>query len=273
MNTAKTTIVVAHRGFRSIAPENTLLAAQKGYEIGADYWELDVAASSDGVLVVLHDDNLSRTTDAQALYPNRKPWAVYDFSLPELKRLSAGSWYAKVDPFKQIAQENIKASELAKFNTERIPTLLEALELTKERSWKVNIEIKDATGRACDPWIVEKTAELVRSLGMADDVIVSSFNHEYLMRMKKIAPEIRRAALIDRPVLDPLAILSRLEAIALNPNYKYLDEATTRRVRNAGYEVFVWTVNEKSDMERLVLWGVSGIITDFPDRAMEILGR
>jgi glycerophosphoryl diester phosphodiesterase len=108
---------------------------------------------------------------------------------------------------------------------------------------------------------------------MANDVIVSSFNHEYLMRMKTAAPEIRRAALIDRPVLDPIAILARLEAVALNPNHRYLDEATTKRVLRAGYQVLVWTVNEKPDMERLLSWGVTGIITDFPDRALEILHK
>jgi glycerophosphoryl diester phosphodiesterase len=273
MNTAQTTVVIAHRGFRGLAPENTLLAAQKGHDVGADYWELDVAASSDGELVVIHDDNLSRTTDARALFPGRKPWIVYDFSLAELKLLSAGSWYARTDPFKQIESGTLRPAEMASFDEEKIPTLKEALELTKKLSWKVNIEIKDASGRACDSWIVEKTAELVRSLDMANDVIVSSFNHEYLMRMKTAAPEIRRAALIDRPVLDPIAILARLEAVALNPNHRYLDEATTKRVLQAGYQVLVWTVNEKPDMERLLSWGVTGIITDFPDRALEILHK
>lgn len=266
-------VVMAHRGFRGIAPENTLLAALKGYESGAEYWELDVAASSDGTLVVIHDDSLKRTTDAEALFPGREPWSVYAFSLSELKSLSAGSWYGRTDPFKQIASGRVKAEDLAGFKDLRIPTLEEALLFTKEKGWKVNVEIKDATGEACDAWIVEKTAGLIRSLGMAESTVVSSFNHAYLARMMKAAPEVPRAALIDRPIPDPVAVLRRLEAVALNPNYKHLDEKTVREVRAAGYKVYVWTTNEKADMERLVSWGVSGLITDFPDRALEILGR
>ena len=266
-------LVMAHRGFRSLAPENTLFAAQKGYESGADYWELDVAASSDGVLFIMHDDNLLRTTNASTAFPDRDPWIIYDFTSSELKSLDAGSWYEKADPFKQILGGRVGKKETAAFRGLRIPTLAEALELTKKNGWKVNIEIKNATGRTCDPWIVEKTAEMARSLDMSGSVVVSSFNHDYLLRMKKAAPEIRTAALINRPLSDPVAVLKRLGAMALNPNFKYLDEETVKSVRAAGFDVFVWTPNEKADMERLVQWGVTGLITDFPDRALEAVGR
>lgn len=264
---------MAHRGFRAIAPENTLLAAQKGYESGADYWEMDVAASLDDELVIIHDDNLARTTDAEELFPNRSPWTVYDFTLAELKSLDAGSWYAKADQFRQIAAGRVTKQDLASFGGIKVPTLAEALELTKKNGWKVNIEIKDATGRACDPWIVEKTADLVRAMEMTESVVVSSFNHAYLVRMKKAMPEIRVAALIDKPIADPVSVLTRIGAMALNPNFKYLDEDTVKKVRAAGFDVFVWTPNEKPDMERLVRWGVTGLITDFSDRALAVLGR
>jgi len=266
-------LVMAHRGFRGIAPENTLPAAQKGYDSGADYWELDVAASSDGELVVMHDDTLARTTDADELFPNRSPWTVYDFTLAELKSLDAGSWYAKADQFRQIAAGRVTKQDLDSFVGIRVPTLAEALELTKKNGWNVNIEIKDATGRDCDPWIVEKTADLVKAMGMSGSVVVSSFNHAYLLRMKKALPEIRIAALVDKPIADPVSTLQRMGAMALNPNHRYLDEATVKKVREAGFDVFVWTPNEKADMERLVRWGVTGLITDFPDRALEVLGR
>lgn len=266
-------VVMAHRGFRGIAPENTLLAALKGYESGADYWELDVAASADGTLVVLHDDSLKRTTDAASLYPSRSPWSVYSFTLAEIRSLSAGAWYETTDPFKQIAAGRVDAKDLVAFQSLGVPTLEEALLLTKDKGWKVNVEIKDATGEACDGWIVENTSAMIRSLDMAGSVVVSSFNHEYLLRLKAAAPEIQRAALIDKPIADPIALLKRLEAVALNPNYKYLDEKTVREVRSAGFHVYVWTPNKKTDMERLVAWGVTGLITDFPDRALEILGR
>lgn len=273
MSASSVVLVMAHRGFRGIAPENTLLAAQKGYDSGADYWETDVAASSDGELVIMHDDNLARTSNVKVLFPERKPWTVYDFTLAELRSLDAGSWYAKADPFKQIAAGRVTREDQGGFAAQKVPTLAEALELTKRNGWKVNVEIKDATGRACDPWLVEKVAELVKSMDMTESVIISSFNHEYLVRMKKAAPEIQVAALIDKPIADPVATLKRIGAIALNPNFKYLDEETVRQVRAAGFNVYVWTPNEKTDMERLVKWGVTALITDFPDRALSVLGR
>ncbi|MEJ5183944.1 MAG: glycerophosphodiester phosphodiesterase family protein [Rectinemataceae bacterium] len=261
-------LVIAHRGFRGIAPENTLLAARRGFETGADMWELDVAASSDGTLVVIHDDTLVRTTNAAALFPGRSPWSVYDFTLEELRSLDAGSWYGVADPFKQVQSGRVSRDELASFKGLQIPTLREALELTRELGWRVNIEIKDATGRPCDEWIVERTAELVRELGMTADVLVSSFNHEYLRRMKKAAPEIAIAALIDKPIDDPVGRLRDLGAVALNPNFKYLDRATVEKVRNAGFGVLPWTVNAPADMARLLEWGVTGLITDFPDEGL-----
>lgn len=268
MKNASSVLVIAHRGFRSIAPENTLIAASKAFEIGADMWELDVAAATDGELVVMHDDTLIRTTNVKEIFPARAPWSVYDFSLAELKSLDAGSWYKKADPFKQILNGNVSREEATSFVGETIPTLREALELTKARAWSVNIEIKDTTGRTCDPWIVEKTVALVREFGMEAAVIISSFNHAYLERVKKAAPEIQVAALIDKPVNDPIAILKKLDAVALNPNLKYLDEQTVQAVRAAGFGVLVWTVNEQADMEKLIRWGVTGLITDYPDRGL-----
>lgn len=258
-------LVIAHRGFRGIAPENTLVSAQKGFDAGSDMWELDVAASSDGELVVMHDNTLVRTTDAKAHFPARSPWNVYDFTLAELKSLDAGSWYSRTDPFMQIKTGRVQPKELQSFTGMRIPTLREALELTKRLGWRVNIEIKDATGFACDAWIVEKAVALVKELGMVSSVLISSFNHEYLKRVKKAGPEIAVAALIDKPLKDPVQTLREIGAIALNPNEKYLDERTVRAVRTAGLGVLPWTVNDPSRMAVLIAWGVTGIITDFPD--------
>jgi glycerophosphoryl diester phosphodiesterase len=271
MHNPTTVVVMAHRGFRGIAPENTAYAARKGWESGAEYWELDVAASSDGELIVIHDDTLTRTTDAKKRFPDRKPWSVYGFSLEELKSLDAGSWYKGSDPFKQIAAGIVDAEELGHFAGLKIPTLREALTLTRELDWKVNVEIKDAADQPCDAWIVEKTAALIVELGLTDSVIVSSFNHNYLLRMKKAEPRIPVAALVDDPLPDPVAVLTSIDAIALNPNYKKLNQKTVQAVRKAGFGVLVWTPNEEKDMKRLLDWGVTGLITDFPDRALRLL--
>jgi len=264
-------LVMAHRGFRGIAPENTLAAFRKGYESGAEWIELDVAASRDEVLVVMHDDNLARTTDAKSVFPVRSPWTVYDFDFEELRRLDAGSWYRAADPFKQIAAGRVGEAELASFAGIKVPTLRECLELAKESGRKVNIEIKDATGRPCDAWIVERTVDLVRELGMLESIDISSFNHEYLRRVKKAEPRLGTGALVERRPADLVALLKDLSARSYNPGMRYLDAATVREVREAGFDVFVWTVNEKSDMERMLDWGATALITDFPDRALEVV--
>lgn len=263
--------VTAHRGFRALAPENTLASAKKAFEAGAEWWELDVAATTDGTLIVIHDDNLVRTTDARQVYPGRKPWTVYDFSYEELMRLDAGSWYGETDPFQEIASGRVGKADLDSYRGIRLPTLREALELTKAKGRKLNIEIKDATGRACDPWIVERTVDLVRETGMLDSVMVQSFNPSYVKRAHQAEPRLRTGALFDKRPDGLLALLKEIGASAYNPKMKDLDEATVREVRAAGYDLFVWTVNSREDMIRLLDWGANGIITDYPDRALSLL--
>ena len=262
---------IAHRGARSIAPENTLLAAQKAFEIGADLWELDVTQTSDGEIVVLHDDTLERTSNVRQVYPDRAPWSVETFSLAELRRLDFGSWYIQADPFEQIKSGNISKTDLDSFTGLPIPTLLDALAFTKDHNWSVNVEIKDLTGKPGDAVIVEQVVDLVSSLGMEDQVIISSFNHSYLRRAKLAAPRVRTAALVEEPVQDPVALLNDLGAMAYNPNAETLKPEHIREVVRQGFRVFIWTVNNEDLMRRLVMAGASGLFTDFPQLLKPIL--
>ena len=279
MDAQKSVLNIAHRGFRAVAPENTIAAARLGRAIGADWWELDVAASSDGELVVIHDDTLVSTSDAERRYPGREPWCVYDFTFGELAQLDAGSWFGEKDPFAQVAEGKLGATELASYRGERIPTLRSALEFTKSEGWKINVEIKDASGRACDPWIVERTVGLVHELGMVEDVFISSFNHDYLRRSKAAEPRLPLGALIEPgdprfpPGFDAIGLLRDLGADAWHPGLEGLDEASVRAVRKAGFGVNVWTVNRPEDMRRLMGWGVTGLFTDFPDRLARLLAE
>ena len=260
----KRTLNIAHRGARSLAPENTLAAARKGLEIGADMWELDVAMTLDGVLVVLHDDTLDRTSNVGQVFPSRRKTPVYEFTLAELRQLDFGSWFVQTDPFKQIAAGAVSKADLEKFKGEPIPTLADALQFTRDANWKVNVEIKDATNTTADATIVQKTAAMIDELGMTHQVILSSFNHAYIQKVKTIDPGIVTAALVDSADPDPAALLKRLGAQAYNPTVKAISPSAIRSLREQGFDVYIFTVNDEATLKTLVAAGVSGIFTDFP---------
>lgn len=263
--------IIAHRGARSLAPENTLSAAIKAFESGADGWELDVAVSADGELVLLHDDTLERTSNAAQVFPERKPWSVYDFSLEELKALDFGSWFVESDPFEQASQAQISKSELESYVGMPITTLAEALAYTKENHWWVNVEIKDASDTPADTVIVAKVVALVDDLGMQDQVLISSFNHDYLRQVKALNFSIDTGALVNQVIIDPIGLLQELNAQAFHPGRKYTYAKQVQALRDAGYDVNVWTVNEEAEMLALIEMGVTGIITDFPQQLKPIL--
>jgi len=263
--------VIAHRGARSLAPENTLAAASKALEAGADGWELDVAMSSDGVLIVVHDDTLERTSNAVQVFPDRLTWSVYAFTLAELKQLDLGSWFIENDPFQQIAAGNISVSDLETFKGLKIPTLEEALIFTLDNNWWVNIEIKDATGTSANEIIVSEVVALVEDLKMQEHVLISSFNHDYLRQVKSINPDIATGVLVSKPVLNPVSLMRELDAQAFHPSLKITMAGQVRLLREAGYDVNVWTVNEEKDLLSLIEMGITGIFTDFPQDLMPVV--
>ncbi len=256
--------IIAHRGARSLAPENTLSAAIKAYEKGAYGWELDVAMSADGILVLLHDDTLERTSDAAQVFPDRKPWSVYEFTMEELNLLDFGSWFVESDPFQQKAQANLSSAELNSYKGLPITTLEEALQYTKEKQWWVNIEIKDASDTPADSVIVSKIVAMVVELGLEEQVLISSFNHAYLRQVKDLNPALPTGALVNKVIMDPIALLRDLDAQAFHPGKKYIYAKQVQALREAGYDVNVWTVNEEAEMLELIDMGVTGVITDFP---------
>jgi glycerophosphoryl diester phosphodiesterase len=264
-------IIIAHRGARSLAPENTIMAAEIAYNIGADMWELDVAMTYDGELVVIHDDTLTRTSNAAVIYPKKSPWNVHQFTLAELKTLDFGSWFLAEDPFGTIKEGLISVEDQEKMKNIQIPTLEEALLFTRDNDWKVNIEIKDVTGTPGDATIVEQVVSLVEELDMADSVIISSFNHTYLRRVKKINPELAIAPIVNEGVSDPVALLNDLGAQAYHPGIKRIgDISRIALARNAGFDVNVWTVNDIETMLALIEAGASGLFTDFPQLGVQI---
>ncbi len=268
--TAKgTTLNIGHRGATSLAPENTLQAAQKAFEAGADMWELDVRMTADGELVLLHDRSLPRTSNAKQIFPRRRPWRLESFTLAELRQLEFGAWYNQKDPFEQIAAGNVSVNDQARYAHTPIPTLREALAFTRDHNWQVNLEIEHTPGHA--PSIVADVAALIESMGMVEQVLISSFHHRYLSTIKEINPRIATGALDSKPRQRIPSLLKRLDAQVYLPRSAFATPEMTASLAAQGYAIIVWTANELADMQKLLAMGVSGIITDFPQRLSSIL--
>lgn len=255
-----------------MAPENTLAAARKALKAGADMWELDVTLTRDGELIVIHDDTLERTSDAREVFPHRQPWAVSSFSLEEIRRLDFGSWFVEQDPFGQIAAGNVSAEDQRSYVAEPAPTLREALAFTRDNGWRVNVEMKKLP-EVKEAAFEEKVVGLIEELGMVDRVLVSSFEHGYLKRVKALNPDIATGVLTFFPIEDPAAYLASLDADAYHPNVSGITGDEIRALCQQGYAVNVWTVNDERTMRMLIEAGASGIATDFPQVLAPILQK
>ena len=267
-------VVCAHRGARSLAPENTLLALEKAVACGADCWETDVQQSADGELVIFHDDTLERTSDVaqRDMFATRRPWPVDAFTLAELRSLDAGSWFLAADPFATIAAGEVPEADFPAIAAQRIPTLREALLATRARRFPMNLEIKDQPGKSGVLTIVTKVLDLLRETGAEELVLLSSFNHAYLAEARRLNPVLPTAALVEEAHPDELVpYLRRLGVVAYHPDAKITDPDLVRAVVAAGFRVNLWTVN---DMERALAFfaaGATAVVTDFPQRLRRAL--
>lgn len=241
-------LIIAHRGARRLAPENTLAAARLAREMGADAWELDVNLTADGRLALVHDDTLARTTDVAARpeLAHLAPWRVCDLTLSQIRSLHAGA-------------------DMRPPRAEPVPMLEEALTLTRDLNWLVNVEIKDHAGLRGDHSVVPATLALVRRLDMLPRVLFSSFRHDYLRRLRALEPSALLGALVEaRPPRGPAALCADLDAAWYHPPHTLLTEADLTELRRTGKGTLPWTVNEATDMNALLTAGVTGLITDDP---------
>ncbi len=286
---------IAHRGARAHAPENTLAAARLAHTAKADMWELDTCLTRDGYLVVIHDDTLERTTDVakRPEFAGRAPWRVDTFTLEEIRSLDAGAWFGERDQFGTAASGEVTPEMLSTYAGEKIPTLEEALQLTKAFDWRVNVEIKSHSGHVGHETVARQVAERIRSLGMEDTVVISSFQHCYLRECAALLPSVPRGALVEKPEkpgdleaarmagYGMVELLSEDEAARMcrdaraelfHPDKSFLDAAFVDAVQDRGFGINVWTVNTPGDMRRMLDYGVHGIITDFPARLAAVAG-
>lgn len=236
-------------------------------------WELDVAVTSDGELVVIHDDTLERTCNAAEVFPERRPWNVWELTMTEIESLDCGSWFGARDPFGQIKAGKVSPEDVASYAGERAPTLRQALEFTLDNDWRVNVELKEQPTDELGRILVEKTVALIQELGMSrgDRVAVSSFNHEYLKQLRSLDPRVPIQALTSQKIRDLPAYLHQLGTNACNPKAGVWSRQELGELGQSGVEFNVWTVNDESEMQQLIEANVHGIITDYPQTLLLLL--
>lgn len=256
--------VIAHRGARSIAPENTLIAAEIAWQKGADLWETDVNVTRDGRLVLFHDETLFRCTDAVVKFPSRKSYLLREFTFEEIEQLDAGSYFIQTDPFFQIVQEKVPSEAFDKFKTAAVPSLEQGLELTRHLDWKINLELKDHGHGEIDLYIPEKTLEIIgRSRIPTERVVISSFNHEWLRYIRKAQPRIELQALLGEDDNSPLNF-GDFDFNVYNLNAGLVDDDLIITLKVLGKKINLFTVNDSESFNRFDRLGVDGMFTDFP---------
>ena len=255
---------VAHRGDRSCFPENTqcAFAACVGRSVMI---ELDVQCSADGAVVVFHDTDLARTTDAAVMAAElgQECLVLADWPLAALLHLDCGSWFVAADPFGTLANGRANRDQLVSLMPQRMPLLGDVLGWAREQRMALNVEIKPvALSHAAS--VVSAVVGLVRNSGMADEVVISTFDFEVLRHCRDQAPEIARAALVETVPTDLTATLDRFGVCACHLADAVIDQRLIQALRAAGFHVNVFTVNDPARQEQLFAWGATGVFTDYP---------
>ena len=263
--------ICAHRGARSIAPENTCLAMEQARRCGADLWETDVQMTADGELILFHDATLERTTDA-ADHPEftNRSLNVNEFTAAELETLDAGSWFLATDPFKTVAAGDVAEKLYSEIKGQKIPRLDDVLEYCRNYNFLMNLEIKDQNGTAADDQIVRKILDSLKESQTEDLVLISSFNHNYLRQVKQLNPTIALAALVEEHHPENLlSYLHNLDVDAYHPDQLITDTALVQQLVAAGMRVNLWTVNDSDQAKDYFAAGATFICTDWPQRLVE----
>jgi glycerophosphoryl diester phosphodiesterase len=251
--------VIAHRGGRGLWPENTLFAFRRAVELGADVLEMDIRRSADGELVVLHDETVDRTTDGSG--------PVATLALARLKALDAGYRWSP-DGGRTYPHRGRGLT---------VPSLREVFGALPQA--RMNLEIK-----ARGPELSEPLCRLIREHRMEHRIVVASFGQEAMDVFRAACPDVATSATAEEArrffrltalFLDPL-FAPRAEALQVPERLGSIEVLTPRFVRAArrlNLKIDVWTVNEPEDMKRLIGVPVDGIMTDYPDRLLRLLGR
>jgi glycerophosphoryl diester phosphodiesterase len=252
-------LVMAHRGGAGLWPENTRFAYERARELGVDAIEIDVHSTADGVMVVMHDATVDRTTDGHG--------RINEMTLAEVKKLDAGFRWSS-DGEKTFPQRGRGLT---------IPTLDEVF--TQFPSMRFNIEPKQEK-----PSLAKPLCRMIREKGMVNKIFVGSFRQTVLDAFRKECPEVATSASPEevseflsrykvgsdksyRPAMQALQVPEYVGGIQI------LSKEFVAAAHARNLPVHAWTVNEEADMKRFIDFGVDGLITDYPDRLLRLLGR
>lgn len=238
-------IIFAHRGASKAAPENTMSAFKKAIEMGAGGIELDTHLTSDGYLVVNHDDILGRTCNGEG--------PIMQHDLKYLRGLDFGGWF------------------LEEFAGEQIPLLSDVFELLNGKDIILNVEIKATPGYYIEG-IEHEVAKMIKSFNFTEKTIVSSFNHYVLVNLKRKNPEITTAPLYGDGVFAYIGEYAKtIGAGAIHPIFRSVTPEVIESCREHNIKINSWTIDNDSDITLAKKMGVDGIITNVPDKALSLL--
>lgn len=231
------TLRIGHRGAAGTAPENTLASMRQALSIGVDGIEFDVHRSKDGVLMVIHDPTLDRTTNGSG--------TVSQMTSEEIRRYDAGSWMAPA------------------FAGEVVPTLAELAQAVPAPTM-LFLELKH--GSIKYPGIEEELAAFLEVHGLVERTQVSSFDHFALLRLRELLPALQTGMLFSNRPVDPVGMARACNATAIHPPWTLFTREQVEQAHEAGLQVNIWTPNAPEAVAHCYSLGVDGIITDYPER-------
>lgn len=238
----KKPIIIGHRGAAGEAPENTLASFDLALQQGADGIELDVHLSQDGRLMVCHDATLDRTTDGSG-------W-IYRMSAAEIRQFDAGSSFDE------------------RFRGERVPLLEEVFAMVPPHML-INVEVKHSYNGHMEQALVE----FLRKQGRLEQVVVSSFDHKCLYRLKETMPKLKIGLLYAANLINhaDYALMMGVPVHSIHPHHSLLEREDVADAAGQGLAIYPYTANLESDLRRLISCEVTGIITDYPAQLKEML--
>jgi glycerophosphoryl diester phosphodiesterase len=284
----------AHRGGRGLLPENTLAAFAHALELGVDTLELDIAITADGVPVISHDTALNPafTRDAQGRWIREPGPLIRSLTLEQLQQYDVG----RLDPSREYARS---LAQQQPRDGQHIPTLAALFDLVRARGAdkvRFNIETKispDQPDATLEPSaFLDRLLPVIQQSGMQGRAAIQSFDWRSLRLVRQRAPGMETVYLTIESarannVRDPLwtagmdwhehastaHMVKASAGTTWSPQFNQIDAAKVKAAQQLGLKVIPWTVNDVRDMDRLIAWGVDGIITDYPDRLRAAMQR